>query len=115
MASEPVSPRASDAILARLLDLHPKSIDLSLGRMTRLLDALGNPERAMPPVIHVAGTNGKGSVVTQWFKDHSSLPLAMTNSLQTGKSWKITSFTGYIMELNGFFCFHNKIFQGEFH
>ena len=56
-------PRASDAILARLLDLHPKSIDLSLGRMTRLLDALGNPERTMPPVIHVAGTNGKGSVV----------------------------------------------------
>ena len=57
------APRESDAILARLLDLHPKVIDLSLGRMTRLLDALGNPERAMPPVIHVAGTNGKGSVV----------------------------------------------------
>ena len=55
--------RESDAILARLLDLHPKAIDLSLGRMTRLLDALGNPERTMPPVIHVAGTNGKGSVV----------------------------------------------------
>ena len=55
--------RESDAILARLLDLHPKAIDLSLGRMTRLLDALGNPERAMPPLIHVAGTNGKGSVV----------------------------------------------------
>ena len=63
VASKPVAPRESDAILARLLDLHPKSIDLSLGRMTRLLDALGNPERAMPPVIHVAGTNGKGSVV----------------------------------------------------
>ena len=57
------APRESDAILARLLDLHPKVIDLSLGRMTRLLDALANPERAMPPVIHVAGTNGKGSVV----------------------------------------------------
>ena len=57
------APRESDAILARLLDLHPKAIDLSLGRMTRLLDALGNPEHAMPPVIHVAGTNGKGSVV----------------------------------------------------
>lgn len=56
-------PHESDAILARLLDLHPKAIDLSLGRMTRLLDALGNPERTMPPVIHVAGTNGKGSVV----------------------------------------------------
>ncbi|MDD9992356.1 MAG: bifunctional folylpolyglutamate synthase/dihydrofolate synthase [Rhodospirillales bacterium] len=63
MATRPAPPRESDAILARLLDLHPKSIDLSLGRMTRLLDALGNPERNMPPVIHVAGTNGKGSVV----------------------------------------------------
>ena len=63
VASKPAAPRESDAILARLLDLHPKSIDLSLGRMTRQLDALGNPERAMPPVIHVAGTNGKGSVV----------------------------------------------------
>ena len=60
---EPTAPRESDAILSRLLDLHPKAIDLSLGRMIRLLDALGNPERAMPPVIHVAGTNGKGSVV----------------------------------------------------
>ena len=57
------APRASDAILDRLLALHPKAIDLSLGRMTRLLDALGNPERTAPPVIHVAGTNGKGSVV----------------------------------------------------
>lgn len=52
---------ASDAILARLLNLHPKIIDLSLDRMVRLLDALGNPERDLPPVIHIAGTNGKGS------------------------------------------------------
>ncbi|MET1416293.1 folylpolyglutamate synthase/dihydrofolate synthase family protein [Roseibium sp. HPY-6] len=49
-------------ILDRLLALHPKEIDLSLGRMHRLLDALGNPEHKLPPVIHVAGTNGKGSV-----------------------------------------------------
>ena len=63
VAPAPAALRESDAILARLLDLHPKVIDLSLGRITRLLDALGNPERAMPPVIHVAGTNGKGSVV----------------------------------------------------
>ena len=62
-ATKSATPYESNAILARLLDLHPKAIDLSLGRMTRLLDALGNPERAMPPVIHVAGTNGKGSVV----------------------------------------------------
>ncbi|MCX2724793.1 bifunctional folylpolyglutamate synthase/dihydrofolate synthase [Roseibium salinum] len=49
-------------ILDRLLALHPKEIDLSLGRMHRLLAALGNPEKRLPPVIHVAGTNGKGSV-----------------------------------------------------
>jgi dihydrofolate synthase/folylpolyglutamate synthase len=52
---------ASDAILTRLLALHPKIIDLSLDRMWRLLARLGNPERRLPPVIHVAGTNGKGS------------------------------------------------------
>jgi dihydrofolate synthase / folylpolyglutamate synthase len=47
----------------RLLALHPKRIDLSLGRIERLLAALGHPERRLPPVIHVAGTNGKGSTV----------------------------------------------------
>ncbi|MBV9971319.1 MAG: bifunctional folylpolyglutamate synthase/dihydrofolate synthase [Xanthobacteraceae bacterium] len=52
-----------DAILARLLALHPKRIDLSLDRMWRLLDALDHPERKLPPVIHVAGTNGKGSTI----------------------------------------------------
>ena len=53
----------SDAILSRLLQLHPKIIDLTLDRMWRLLDALGNPQEALPPVIHVAGTNGKGSTI----------------------------------------------------
>ena len=43
------------------MSLHPKIIDLTLDRMTRLLDALGNPEQSMPPAIHIAGTNGKGS------------------------------------------------------
>ena len=51
------------AIHARLLALHPKRIDLSLERIERLLAALGHPERLLPPVIHVAGTNGKGSTV----------------------------------------------------
>lgn len=51
----------SDAILTRLMGLHPKIIDLSLDRMHRLLAALGHPERDLPPVIHIAGTNGKGS------------------------------------------------------
>ena len=49
--------------LERLARLHPRTIDLSLGRMMRLLEALGRPHRALPPVVHVAGTNGKGSVV----------------------------------------------------
>ena len=52
----------SDAVLKRLLSLHPKSIDLALDRVLRLLGALGNPQNRLPPVIHVAGTNGKGSV-----------------------------------------------------
>ena len=51
------------AIQARLLALHPKRIDLSLDRIERLLAALGHPQRRLPPVIHVAGTNGKGSTV----------------------------------------------------
>jgi dihydrofolate synthase/folylpolyglutamate synthase len=52
-----------DAILARLLALHPKRIDLSLDRMWHVLDRLGHPEKNLPPVIHVGGTNGKGSTI----------------------------------------------------
>lgn len=55
--------RRPDAVLARLLALHPKVIDLSLDRVWRLLAALGHPERRLPPVIHLAGTNGKGSTL----------------------------------------------------
>src|SRR5881397_876374 len=54
---------SSDALIARFLALHPKTIDLSLGRIERLLARLGHPERRLPPVIHVAGTNGKGSTI----------------------------------------------------
>src|SRR6266446_2301080 len=57
-----MKPASSDAILERLMALHPKQIDLSLERIERLLDRLGNPQRQLPPVFHVAGTNGKGSV-----------------------------------------------------
>lgn len=53
--------QTSDAILARMMALHPKVIDLTLDRVWRLLDALGNPQKDLPPVIHIAGTNGKGS------------------------------------------------------
>ncbi len=56
-------PPKTESLLTRFEKLHPKSIDLSLGRVERLLHALGNPHRRIPPVVHVAGTNGKGSVV----------------------------------------------------
>ena len=52
---------SSDIILERMMALHPKIIDLTLDRMWRLLAALDHPERNLPPVIHLAGTNGKGS------------------------------------------------------
>ncbi|VAV93918.1 Dihydrofolate synthase @ Folylpolyglutamate synthase [hydrothermal vent metagenome] len=51
----------SDAILTRMMALHPKVMDLVLTRVWRLLKALGNPQDSLPPVIHLAGTNGKGS------------------------------------------------------
>ena len=50
-------------LLARLSALHPKRVDLDLERMLRLLARLGHPERKLPPVVHVAGTNGKGSTI----------------------------------------------------
>ena len=53
----------SDAILARMMALHPKVIDLVLTRVWRLLERMDHPERRLPPVIHVAGTNGKGSTI----------------------------------------------------
>ena len=52
-----------DSIVARLTSLHPKLIDLSLDRMRRILGSLGHPEQQLPPTIHVAGTNGKGSTI----------------------------------------------------
>jgi dihydrofolate synthase/folylpolyglutamate synthase len=54
---------ASESILARFLALHPKLIDLSLDRIERLLGEIGSPQTCLPPVIHVGGTNGKGSTV----------------------------------------------------
>ncbi len=56
-----VLPRRIEPIIERLHGLHPRLIDLSLDRLERLLAQLGHPERRLPPVVHVAGTNGKGS------------------------------------------------------
>ncbi len=55
--------RQTDFVLERLLELHPRQIDLGLERTLRLLSAMGNPEKQLPPTIHVAGTNGKGSSI----------------------------------------------------
>jgi len=60
-AAKPLDPLGE--VIARLGSLHPKRIDLSLDRMHRVLERLGHPEKKLPPVIHVAGTNGKGSTV----------------------------------------------------
>ena len=59
--AEPLPPLGE--LVARLSTLHPRRIDLTLERMHRILDRLDHPERKLPPVIHVAGTNGKGSTV----------------------------------------------------
>ena len=56
-----MSPVTSDIILDRMMALHPKIIDLTLDRVWRLLAALDNPQDKLPPVVHLAGTNGKGS------------------------------------------------------
>ena len=56
-------PSSVERALDRLDGLHPRLIDLGLERIDRLLAALGRPERRLPPVVHVAGTNGKGSVI----------------------------------------------------
>ena len=58
-----VGAQGSDEILSRLMQLHPTVIDLSLGRTQDLLDRLGRPQDRLPPVVHVAGTNGKGSTI----------------------------------------------------
>ena len=51
----------AEAEIDKLMGLHPKGFDLSLDRVRRLLDTLGDPQDRLPPVIHIAGTNGKGS------------------------------------------------------
>lgn len=71
----------SDGILMRLLELHPKIIDLSLDRMHRILAKLGNPERHVPPVIHIGGTNGKGST------------LAMLRAMMEAAGLKVHTYT----------------------
>ncbi len=71
----------SDTLLERLLTLHPKRIDLSLDRIERLLAALDHPERRLPPVVHVAGTNGKGSAI------------AFLRAILGAAGWRVHAYT----------------------
>ena len=71
----------TDPVLARLTSLHPRLMDLSLDRLHGLLAKLGNPERHLPPVIHVAGTNGKGSTC------------AFLRAIGEAAGWRVHVFT----------------------
>ena len=76
-------------LIARLSQLHPKRIDLGLERMQRLLQRLDHPERKLPPVIHVAGTNGKGSTV------------AYLRAILEAAGYRVHAFTSpYLVRLN---------------
>ena len=73
---------AADPVLARLQKLHPKLIDLGLERTEALAQAVGSPHQKLPPVIHVAGTNGKGSVTAfiRAFAEAAGLRVHVYNS-----------------------------------
>ena len=76
-------------LIARLSQLHPKRIDLGLERMQRLLQRLDHPERKLPPIIHVAGTNGKGSTV------------AYLRAILEAAGYRVHAFTSpYLVRLN---------------
>jgi len=82
------SPKLGDLIV-RLSNLHPKRIDLGLERMQRLLNRLDHPERKLPPVVHVAGTNGKGSTV------------AYLRAILEAAGYRVHAFTSpYLVRLN---------------
>ncbi len=88
---------SSELILARLHALHPKSIDLSLGRIERLLDRLGRPERVLPPVVHIAGTNGKGST------------LAMLDAMLTAGGWRVHRYVSpHLVRFNERILLHGR-------
>ena len=83
------SPVPHRDLIARLSSLHPKRIDLGLERMQRLLQRLDHPERKLPPVIHVAGTNGKGSTI------------AYLRAILEAAGYRVHAFTSpYLVRLN---------------
>ena len=93
----------SEKILKRLESLHPKQIDLSLNRIKILLKRLGNPERKLPPTIHVAGTNGKGST------------LAFLRSIFEENNYKVHVYTSpHLINFNERIRLNSKIITNNF-
>ena len=93
----------SEKILRRLENLHPKQIDLSLNRIKVLLKRLGNPEKKLPPTIHVAGTNGKGST------------LAFLRSIFEENNYKVHVYTSpHLINFNERIRLNSKIITNDF-
>jgi len=91
-----------DEVLRRLVALHPRRIDLSLDRIKRLLEKLGNPQKKLPPVIHVAGTNGKGSVV------------AMTRAILEAAGYRVHAYTSpHLVYFNERFRIAGKLIDDD--
>ncbi len=92
----------TDPVLARLTSLHPRLMDLSLDRLRGLLAKLGNPERRLPPVIHVAGTNGKGSTC------------AFLRAIGEAAGWRVHVFTSpHLVRFNERFRLAGRIVSDD--
>ena len=88
--------------LKRLSSLHPKLIDLSLGRVTKLLNKLENPQNFLPPIVHVAGTNGKGSTI------------AFMRSILEAAGYKVHVYSSpHLLIFNERICLAGKIISDE--
>ena len=91
-----------DKVLKRLEVLHPKQIDLSLGRILKLLKRLGNPHLKLPPTIHVAGTNGKGSTI------------AFLRSIFENNDYKVHTYTSpHLINFNERIRVNSQIIDNE--
>ena len=91
-----------EPVIERLHALHPKLIDLSLERLERLLAALGHPERRLPPVVHVAGTNGKGSTA------------ATVRALGEAAGWRVHVYTSpHLVRFNERFRVAGRLVEDE--
>ena len=94
--------RKLGVLLDDLEKLHPKYIDLSLSRINKLLTNLGNPHLKLPPCIHIAGTNGKGST------------LNLIKSIMLESNYKVHAYISpHLEKINERFIISNKIISND--